>query len=287
MKFQSEKALQDYCLQVLSVKGIAAQAEIWTNSGIRADIVTDDAVIELKKFLNRDAIYQALGQALAYQKDLHRPLLWIVGQLPIDRQQQITARTVAKAVSGNGVRVSFIEEDPFWQINRRVPNFFDALLLKADSPSVSSPVVEAGKLLAVVVSVALVAIVTTTLQRLPRSLTPKLAPSTPQNPPAAPAAASTSTVSSTPSTPTTPLVLIPNWPGVQVQPCRGQNAPANFRSQPSLNREFVIGTLHPGETVYPTGQQVQVEGIVWDEAIAPSLYPRRAGWLAACFLRGP
>lgn len=287
MRFSTEKALQDYCLQILQRKGIPAQAEVWTKSGIRADLVTDDAVIEIKKVLTREAIWQASGQAQAYQRDLQRPLVWIVGQLPTDRAAQATARTIAQVVAQDGCRVSFIEEDPFWQDTRRNwLNFGSLRPISAETVTDlprSSALVEVGKLLAVVLGLSVVAIASTTLRRSSLSAVRVDAPSADQTLPAdlAPPLASA------PIAPATPIASPANWPAVQVQFCHGQNAPANFRSQPALNPEFVIGTLQLGETVYPTGQQVQREGIVWSEAIAPSLYPNQVGWMAVCFLRGP
>jgi hypothetical protein len=78
-RFQSERELQDYCIRVLRSKGIHCKAEVW-NGDIRADIVTSRAVIECKKILDRDSIYQAYGQAQAYRQNLKRGEIWIVGQ---------------------------------------------------------------------------------------------------------------------------------------------------------------------------------------------------------------
>ena len=113
MEFASEAALQVYCLEVLKSKGIAAQAEVWTN-GIRADIVTDDSVYELKKVLTREAIYQAFGQASAYNQTLKRRYICIVGQSPNHPAEFEQAVHIAKAISTATVRVSFIDHDSFW-----------------------------------------------------------------------------------------------------------------------------------------------------------------------------
>lgn len=113
MRFESEAALQAYCLEILKHRGIEAQSEVWTGK-IRADIVTADAVYELKKVLNRESIYQAFGQACAYNKTLNKKYICIVGQAPIDPAEFQQGLTIAKEISSNEVRVSFIEHDPFW-----------------------------------------------------------------------------------------------------------------------------------------------------------------------------
>ena len=292
MRFATERSLQDYCLQVLQAKGIVAQAEVWTDRGVRADIVTDDAVIELKKVLNRDGIYQAVGQAMTYQKHFRRPLLWIVGQMPSSPAERATALTVAKAVSGNGVRVSFIEQDPFWQLNGRLPlPLFGSLLPRSASTSTSidsdwqpeaSPSAEVLKLLAVVVGVAIVAFGTTALRRLPlfttpaqpvlRSLPPLAASPLPPQPAASPAASAS-------------VVPSPSNVMAQVQFCQGNTA--EFRSQPSAPASLV-GLLGTGTALYLTGQQVQADGVVWVEALFPlPTGGTQSGWLASCFVQFP
>ena len=302
MRFATERSLQDYCLQVLRAKGIVAQAEVWTDRGVRADIVTDDAVIELKKVLNRDGIYQAVGQAMTYQKHFRRPLLWIVGQMPSSPAERATALSVAKAVSGNGVRVSFIEQDPFWQLNSPLPlPLFGSLLPSLASASTSidsnwqpeaspstnwqpevSPSAEVLKLLAVVVGVAIVAFGTTALRQLPlfttpaqpvlRFLPPLAASPLPPQPGASPAASAS-------------VVPSPSNVMAQVQFCQGDTA--EFRSQPSAPASLV-GLLGTGTALYLTGQQVQADGVVWVEALLPlPTGGTQSGWLASCFVQFP
>jgi hypothetical protein len=115
LRFSSERDLQNYCLRVLRSKGIQAKDEVW-NGDIRADIVTSRAVIECKKILDREAIYQAYGQASAYQRNLRREEIWIVGQYPTDPTAKAQAIKIAKEVEKNAtVTVSFIEDDEFWK----------------------------------------------------------------------------------------------------------------------------------------------------------------------------
>lgn len=114
MRFASERELQDYCLQVLRSKGITAQSEVWCG-GLRADIVIDRAVIELKKVLTRDGIFQAVGQGKIYQSRLNKDELWIVGQMPKDDESFRSALHTARELAKEGIRVSFVDRDVYWQ----------------------------------------------------------------------------------------------------------------------------------------------------------------------------
>lgn len=114
MEFSSEKDLQNYCLHVLKSKGINAQSEVWCG-GLRADIVIDRAVIELKKTLTRDAIFQAVGQGERYQKRLRKDELWVVGQMPKDYESARSALHTARELAKEGIRVSFVDRDAYWQ----------------------------------------------------------------------------------------------------------------------------------------------------------------------------
>lgn len=114
MDFNSEKDLQDYCLQILRSKGITARSEVWCG-GLRADIVIDRAVIELKKTLTRDSIFQAVGQGKIYQSRLKKDELWIVGQMPKDLESFKSALHTARELAKEGIRVSFVNRDAYWQ----------------------------------------------------------------------------------------------------------------------------------------------------------------------------
>lgn len=114
MEFNSERELQDYCLAVLQSKGIQPREEVRCN-GLRADIVIDRAVIELKKTLTRDAIFQAVGQGRIYQSRLRKDELWIVGQMPKDDESARSALHTARELAKEGIRVSFVDRDAYWQ----------------------------------------------------------------------------------------------------------------------------------------------------------------------------
>jgi hypothetical protein len=124
MQFSSERELQNYCLRVLRSKGIPVEEEV-NNGNVRADIVTDKAIIECKKVLTRDTIFQAYGQALVYQKDIGRKEIWIVGISPKDIQDKHSAENTAREVEKNpNVTVSFIDEDEYWR--EEIPRQFES-----------------------------------------------------------------------------------------------------------------------------------------------------------------
>ena len=106
-------------MRVLRSKGIPCKEEVW-NGDIRADIVTSKAVIECKKTLDRESIYQAYGQAQAYRQNLKREEIWIVGQYPTDPRAKEQAIKIAKEIEKNSqVTVSFIDDDEFWNEDQR------------------------------------------------------------------------------------------------------------------------------------------------------------------------
>jgi hypothetical protein len=114
LRFDTERELQLYLIRVLRSKGISAREEV-QNGAVRADIVTPRAVIEVKKVLDRQAIYQALGQATIYQQNLGSKEIWIVGQSPYSPTEKQQAYSIAcEAEKMPGVRVSFVDEDDFW-----------------------------------------------------------------------------------------------------------------------------------------------------------------------------
>lgn len=112
-RFIREKDLQAHVKRVLQANGIPVQEEV-TNGAVRADLVTPNAVIECKLTLTRESIYNALGQATVYQRNLGKPIVWLVGQLPIDYQQRAQALRIANEVRSENIYVSFIELDAYW-----------------------------------------------------------------------------------------------------------------------------------------------------------------------------
>lgn len=82
----------------------------------------------------------------------------------------------------------------------------------------------------------------------------------------------------------------------QITTCAGNESNANFRAYPSLDPRSVLGVVAYGESVQLTGKVIQGDGVIWYEAIAPSLHPSpdieaqnkldagQTGWIASCFV---
>ncbi|QYO62118.1 hypothetical protein [Leptolyngbya sp. 7M] len=68
MELKQEADIRQYIETWLKQQGISFEREVVCGNGVRADLVTPDMVIEIKKYLNRGAMYQAHGQGVAYQK---------------------------------------------------------------------------------------------------------------------------------------------------------------------------------------------------------------------------
>jgi len=114
MQLQQEEDIRQYIEARLKQRGIAAQREVACGNGIRADLVTPDMVIEIKRQLNRGAIYQAYGQGVAYQKLLNKPKLLIIGLAPSSESKYQEAQRIAENVRTESVEVVFIDKDPHW-----------------------------------------------------------------------------------------------------------------------------------------------------------------------------
>ncbi len=113
-----EEDLRSHIENWLKQKGIATEREVACGNGVRADLVTSDTVIEVKKQLNRGAIYQAYGQGVAYQTLLKKPKLMIIGLAPSSEARYQEAQRIAENVRGDNVEVVFIDKDPKWGLSQ-------------------------------------------------------------------------------------------------------------------------------------------------------------------------
>lgn len=115
MELKREEDIRNHIEAWLKQQGISVDREVTCGNGIRADLVTPDTVIEIKKQLNRGAIYQAHGQGVAYQKLLNKPKLLIVGLAPPSEVKYQEAQRIAENIRTEGVEVIFIDKDPKWE----------------------------------------------------------------------------------------------------------------------------------------------------------------------------
>lgn len=114
MQLQREEDIRQYIEARLNQQGVAFEREVACGNGIRADLVTPDMVIEIKRRLNRGTLYQAYGQGVAYQKLLNKPKLLIIGLAPTSEAKYQEAQRIAENVRAESVEVVFIDKDPNW-----------------------------------------------------------------------------------------------------------------------------------------------------------------------------
>jgi Restriction endonuclease len=117
-----EKDLQQYLGDRLKERGFQTQLEVQANGG-RADIVTSwqgGAIIECKKYLDRNTIYQAVGQLNLYGlNNTHR--LIVMGFLTPDAREQASALKTASMVEQNPrIQVVFVNTEEEWLPGNRI-----------------------------------------------------------------------------------------------------------------------------------------------------------------------
>ncbi|MBE9182450.1 hypothetical protein IQ268_28275 [Oculatella sp. LEGE 06141] len=298
MKFSTEKELQNYCLRVLRSKGIQCSEEVECGD-IRADIVIPQAVIELKKVLNREGIYQALGQATAYNRHLKRPEIWLVGQRPIAVQERAQAERLAQEIEQDrSITVSFID-DPFWEESMPYQNLFAGLTMNMNR---SLGFVSGCAIALIIGGIAASRSLSSSPPTSPSSSSaPVTSSSFFQNPilrsddEDAPGLASSANPPLAQQVQQVEEPYLNEQQGHRLTSCQGHSF-ANFREFPSLSPTAILGAVEAGQTVQLTGRQIESDGVLWYEAIAPQLRqviessaqnkldPNQVGWIASCFV---
>ena len=80
---------------------------------------------------------------------------------------------------------------------------------------------------------------------------------------------------------------------ITISTCDGRPGSAYYRSNPTRAEWAILGVVEQGEQVYLTNDTYEADGIVWYEAIAPSvvpdpdkqIMPNQIGWIAGCFVQ--
>ena len=139
-----ERDLQLYLAKRLTQRGFQVQLEAPANGG-RADIVTNwqgGAIAEIKKYLDRDTIYQAVGQLNLYGLNNTHKLI-VMGFLTPDARAQASALKTASMVEQNPrICVLFVNLEQEWLPgNTVVPSW---LLQFFPSPKFSLPKPDLG-----------------------------------------------------------------------------------------------------------------------------------------------
>lgn len=116
-----EVDLQHYIAQRLRDRGFKIQMEVSVNGG-RADIVSDwmdGSIIEVKKYLDRNSIFQAFGQLKLYGLKNNRKLV-VMGLLTPDAREQQSAITTASMIQQDPrVTVIFCNTSEEWLPNSK------------------------------------------------------------------------------------------------------------------------------------------------------------------------
>jgi hypothetical protein len=121
-----EKHLQDYIERRLKQLGYKTEPEVWCGENCgRADIVADlpdkpdypGDLIEVKRWLTREDIFQARGQAESYQKLIKSSIegklrnITVIGMAPIDPEEYRRASVAKKLCIKSGIDVIFVNEE--------------------------------------------------------------------------------------------------------------------------------------------------------------------------------
>ncbi|HYW17695.1 MAG TPA: hypothetical protein VE956_00025 [Nodularia sp. (in: cyanobacteria)] len=111
-----EKHLQYYLGERLKQFGYSVKLEVGANGG-RADIVTNwqgGAIVEVKKYLDRNTIYQAVGQLNLYGLN-NRHKLIVMGFLSPDAREQPSALKTASMIEQDSrIKVVFVNLEDEW-----------------------------------------------------------------------------------------------------------------------------------------------------------------------------
>ncbi|MEH2323896.1 MAG: hypothetical protein V7K32_10030 [Nostoc sp.] len=117
-----ERDLQQYLGERLTERGFQVQFEAPANGG-RADIVSNwqgGAIAEVKKYLDRDTIYQAVGQLNLYGLNNTHKLV-VMGFLTPDASSQPSALKTASMVEQNPrIQVVFVNTVSEWLPGNRI-----------------------------------------------------------------------------------------------------------------------------------------------------------------------
>ncbi|MBD6620171.1 hypothetical protein FNW02_31360 [Komarekiella sp. 'clone 1'] len=140
-----ERDLQKYLGDRLTERGFTTHLEAPANGG-RADIVSNwqgGVIAEVKKYLDRDTIYQAVGQLNLYGLNNTHKLV-VMGFLTPDARAQPSALKTASMVEQNPrVQVVFVNLDEEWLPGSRVAHSWFPQLFSL--PKLSLPQLHFGE----------------------------------------------------------------------------------------------------------------------------------------------
>lgn len=114
LRFESESDLVAVYQSYLQIRGIPTRLEVSCGKGFSADLVSQSTVWEAKLILDRDHLYQALGQVESYRSYLKLPKSAIFGLSPEDDIKRQQAKRIAQWLIEQHPHlwISFVDTDP-------------------------------------------------------------------------------------------------------------------------------------------------------------------------------
>jgi hypothetical protein len=97
-RFDSEHELVQVYRGYLKARGVPTESEVSCGKGFAADLVSRETVWEAKLILDRESLYQALGQVESYRAHLKKPKSAIFGLTPEVNSKQATAQASLDSV---------------------------------------------------------------------------------------------------------------------------------------------------------------------------------------------
>jgi hypothetical protein len=85
---KDERGLEDRIVKSLKAQGHRVRRQVYCRAGI-ADIVTNDAVIEVKYYLSSDKLFEAVGQVLMYRHVINPSARAVIVVASIDRHAPV------------------------------------------------------------------------------------------------------------------------------------------------------------------------------------------------------
>lgn len=144
--FESESALVNAYQAYLQARGIPTRAEVpCGKGGFSADLVSQSVVWEAKLILDRNGLYQALGQVESYRQYLKLPKSAIFGLLPEVSAKQAERIAEWLRERHSHLWILFVDQDPafirfcekyqLFEVNNNVREVEKTVKLKRPSPA--------------------------------------------------------------------------------------------------------------------------------------------------------
>jgi hypothetical protein len=108
-----EAELQRKVIEAFASAGHLVWSQVDCGFAGIADVVTEDAVYELKDWVNRPTLYQALGQVRGYSRYLSQHLRRVLREYIVCNGTSLSARKREKFETLHGVTIMVWEDPPY------------------------------------------------------------------------------------------------------------------------------------------------------------------------------